>query len=433
MRLRAGCVVAALVAGSAPARGDDADELRAAAAAVAAVAAAPLASARAPVFPSQDGVGVMVDGDAPAPLASAFGEALVEALRGGASRASLLPATADDALPAAARAAGLQRVLRVSLSPEVTGLTASASTRRVRAGAWEGFLSDPPEPAATPAEAVPLALSASLRARFGLPTRPPWPASGVVRHRTIPTPFRSVVALAMGRVDGALALALASVDTLRVARLEARTLSFLPNAWPLSALGGVASPPRQPLGSMTWDAQGIRLRTSAQAHAGLVAAEGEGLARAIRVDGDAWPGADGASGVDVVTARMLRPRDPAMRAAFPAARGDARVDCDGAGACVVRVGAEVRGTLRDVAPPALIDDLDGDGSPEVLLATASPPDAPDRVRVFSVREGGIQERASIPAPGPVLALSSGETPEGRALVIAARDLARGTVTLLLVP
>lgn len=431
MRVRAGCVVAALLAGSAPARGDDADELRAAAAAVAAVAAAPLASARAPVFPSQDGVGVLVEGDAPAALATAFGEALVEALRGDASRVSRLPAS--DALPAAARAAGLQRVLRVSLSPEVTGLTASASTLRVRAGAWESFLSELPEAAETPAENVPLALSASLRARFGLPTRPPWPASGVVRHRTIPTPFRSVVALAMGRVDGALALALASTDTLRVARLEARTLSFLPNAWPLAALDSVASPPRQPLGSMTWDAQGIRLRTSAQSHAGLVAAEGEGLSRAIRADGEAWPCADGSTGVDAVTARMLRPRDPAMRAAFPAARGDARVDCDGAGACVVRVGAEVRGTLRDVAPPALIDDLDGDGSPEVLLATASQPDATDRVRVFSVREGGIQERASIPAPGPVLALSTGETPEGRALVIAARDLARGTVTLLLVP
>lgn len=429
MRVRAGCVVAALLVGSAPARGDDADELRAAAAAVAARAAAPLSSARAAVFPSQDGVGVAVDGDAPAALATAFGEALVEALRGDASRVSRLPAS--DALPAAARAAGLQRVLRVSLSPEATGLTASTSTRRVRAGAWESFLSELPEAAETPAETVPLALSASLRARFGLPTRPPWPASGVVRHRTIPTPFRGVVALAVGRVDGALALALASTDTLRVARLEARTLSFLPNAWPLGALGSVASPPRQPLGSMTWDAQGIRLRTSAQSHAGLVAAEGEGLSRAIRADGEAWPG--GASGVDAVTARMLRPRDPAMRAAFPAVRGDARVDCDGAGACVVRVGAEVRGTLRDVAPPALIDDLDGDGSPEVLLATASQPDAADRVRVFSVREGGIQERASIPAPGPVLALSSGETPEGRALVIAARDLARGTVTLLLVP
>jgi len=122
-----------------------------------------------------------------------------------------------------------------------------------------------------------------------------------------------------------------------------------------------------------------------------------------------------------------------MRAAFPAARGNVRVDCDGLGGCAVRVDGAVRATLQNVAPPALLEDLDEDGAVEVVLASATAPDAADRVRVFTLRDGALQERASITTPGPVLALAAGETPEGRALVIAARDLARGTVTLLLGP
>lgn len=327
----------------------------------------------------------------------------------------------------------MQRVLRVTLAPEATGVSVSTAAQRARAGAWESFLAEPPMPPAVTAEAVTVALSAAIRARFGMPTRPPWPASGIVRHRTIPTPFRAVVALALGIVAGSPALAIATTDALRVARLEARTLSFLPGSWSLAGLGSVAAPARQPLGAMVWDAQGIHLRTSAQSHAGLVALEGAGLAGSVRSEGEGWPGVDGALRVDPLAARLSGGVDPVMRAAFPSARGALRVDCDGAGACAVRVSGVVQGTLRDVAPPALIEDLDEDGAPEVLLASASAPDAPDRVRVFAVREGGIQERASISAPGPVLAMCAGAAPEGRALVVAARDTSRGAVTLLLVP
>ncbi|MFO0629721.1 MAG: hypothetical protein U0325_29365 [Polyangiales bacterium] len=413
----------ALLAGlsfSAPARGDEADELRALADEVLRGADEALRAARAPVFPSEDTVALQVEGDVPAGLSAALTGALREALATRAERVT------DD--PAAA-----QRVLRVTLARATTTLTARTSAQQLRAGAWDRFLRDPPRAAPAEGRAVDLSLSASLRARFGMPSRPPWPASGTVRTRTIQTPFREVPALALGRLGAVPALALATADTLRVARFDARTLAFLPQTWALSAVGVVAAPPREPLGSMTWDAQGLRVRTSAQPQGAVLAAEGEGLARALRPAGDVWPTSAGDLRADPVRATVSSPLDPAMRAAFPAARGSVRVDCDGLGGCVVRVDGAVRATLQNVAPPALVDDLDEDGAVEVVLASASQPDATDRARVFTLRDGALSERASVPTPGPVLALAAGETPEGRALVIAARDLTRGTVTLLLGP
>lgn len=411
---------AAALSFSATARGDEGDELHALAHEVLVGADEALRDARAEVFPSEDTVAVVVDGDVPAGLAAALRDALREALTARRERVT------DDATSA-------QRVLRVSLSRGATALTARTTAQRLRAGVWESFLRD--VPSAPPAEgrAVDLALGASLRARFGMPSRPPWPAAGTVRTRTIPTPFREVTALGLGRLGAVPALALATTDTLRVARFDARTLAFLPQTWALNSVGAAAAPPREPLGSLTWEPQGIRVRTSAQSQAALLSAEGEGLARALRPAGDLWPTSAGELRADPLRATVASPLDPAMRAAFPAARGDARVDCDGLGACVVRVDGVLRGTLQNVAPPALIEDLDEDGVLEVVLASASQPDTTDRVRVFTLRDGALLERASVAAPGPVLALAAGETPEGRALVIAARDLSRGTVTLLLGP
>jgi hypothetical protein len=405
---------------SATARGDEGDELHALAHELLLGADESLRTARAAVFPSEDTVAVRVEGDVPAGLATALTGALREALTARNERVT------DDATNA-------QRVLRVSLSRAATSLTARTSAQRLRAGAWERFLRDPPSAPPTDGRAVDLPLSASLRARFGMPSRPPWPAAGTVRVRTIPTPFRDVTALALGRLGAVPALALATTDTLRVARFDARTLAFLPQTWALHSVGAAGAPPREPLGSMTWDAQGLRVRTSAQSQAAALAAEGEGLARALRPAGDLWPTSAGDLRADPLRAAVSSPLDPAMRAAFPAARGNVRVDCDGLGGCAVRVDGAVRATLQNVAPPALLEDLDEDGAVEVVLASATSPDATDRVRVFTLRDGALQERASITTPGPVLALAAGETPEGHALVIAARDLTRGTVTLLLGP
>jgi hypothetical protein len=415
--------LAAVTAGlcfSAPARADEGDELHALAHEVLLGADEALRAARAPVFPSEDTVAVRVEGDVPAGLSAALTEALREALTARSERVT------DDATNA-------QRVLRVSLSRATTTLTARPAAQRLRAGAWERFLREVPPPPAREGRAVELTLSASLRARFGMPSRPPWPAAGTVRTRTIPTPFRDVTALALGRLGAVPAIALATPESLRVARFDARTLAFLPQTWALHSVGAAGAPPREPLGSMTWEPQGIRVRTSAQSQAALLATEGEGLARALRPAGDVWPTSAGDLRADPLRAAVSPSADPAMRAAFPAARGNVRVDCDGLGGCAVRVDGVVRGTLQNVAPPALMDDLDEDGAVEVVLASASLPDVADRVRVFTLRDGALQERASVAAPGPVLALAAGETPEGRVLVIAARDLTRGTVTLLLGP
>lgn len=422
IRVRPGvaCALVAVISAAPSARGDQREELQALTEAVLLSAADPLRAARTEVFPSEDSAAVEVSGALP--------EALTQALRTQLSQA--LSARGD---AIAESVEGAQRALRVAITVGPDGLVAQPAVQTLLPSAWDRFIDAPPPspPRALPAITVPL--GPALRAALGMPARPSWPPSGVVRPRTIPTPFRDVVAVAVGRLGALPAVAMATTDSLRVARFEARSLAFLPQTWSLHPLGAVASPPREPIGALRWDGQGLRVRTSAQRLTGALSLEGDGLSRTLRAEGDAWPTEAGDLRVDARPARVHSGPDPSMRAAFPAVRGAVRVDCDGAGACVVREGDLVRGALRNVTPPVLLDDLDGDGAPEVLLATASAPDAPDRVRVFTLRDGALLERASVPTPGPVLALAAGALPEGRGLVIAARDLARGAVTLLLAP
>ena len=77
------------------------------------------------------------------------------------------------------------------------------------------------------------------------------------------------------------------------------------------------------------------------------------------------------------------------------------VRATGAGQAEVRRDGAVLATLDDVASPALLDDLDGDGRVELVTASASAPGGPDRVRVFSLHER-VEERATgrRPCAGP---------------------------------
>lgn len=428
---RAGVLVCALAASARADEADDARALGVLAAEVLAASSAALGAARAAVLPAHAGVGVVAEGEVPERFSGALARALCDALNARGEGAVVLADAPEDVLAERARAAGAQRVLRVGLRRETAGLSATLAVLRVRASAWETFLREEPAPVNHPGPVVALRLDSPLRARFAMSTVPPWPARGLVRARTIPTPFRDVVALAFGRLGTSSALAVLSTESLRIARIEARTLGFVPRDWPLLALGPTAVPARQPLGAMTWDASGIRVRTSAQRRMGTLRPEGEGLAAAWQAAGDAWPSGDDNVAVDALRARV------GQAAAFPAnwrsADGALRVTCDGTGGCVVQRDTAPLATLRDVAPPVLLDDLDDDGVPELVTASAAAPDAPDRVRVFTLRAGALVEGAGVATAGRVLALAAGDTPVGRSLAVAFHDPARGAATLLLAP
>jgi hypothetical protein len=90
-------------------------------------------------------------------------------------------------------------------------------------------------------------------------------------------------------------------------------------------------------------------------------------------------------------------------------------------------------TLTDVAAPFVLDDLDGDGTPELLTASASPWGRPDRVRVFSL-EGRVRQRVEVTVPGAVEALGVGDLDgDGqREIVASVSDSTRGFSTLWIV-
>lgn len=108
------------------------------------------------------------------------------------------------------------------------------------------------------------------------------------------------------------------------------------------------------------------------------------------------------------------------------------VRATGVGQAEVRRDGAVLATLDDVASPALLDDLYGDGRVELVTASASAPGGPDRVRVFSLHER-VEERAAINVPGSVEALAALDGDGRRELVVSVQDPARRTSTLWIVP
>ena len=91
-------------------------------------------------------------------------------------------------------------------------------------------------------------------------------------------------------------------------------------------------------------------------------------------------------------------------------------------------------TLDDAASPAALDDLDGDGRAELIVASANAPGTPDRVRVYSLGDRA-EERASIAVPGSIEAVTAGDLDgDGRReLIVSVLDPTRRTSTLWIVP
>jgi hypothetical protein len=392
-------------------------------------------------------VGLRVTGDAPREALDAVTRAMARNL---AAQARVVVLAAGDDLGGAveaARAAGTPRLVRVAVRVAQGALHASTSLLVVDAGPWGSFLAaEPPRPT----------LVASAQSSAAAAPATPWPAPG--RPRVVATPFHATVALSIADLDGdgRAELVIVTADRVRVARMTGASLAFVRDA--AGSAGAVARAPvplRQPLGAAERDAARpiVRYRTSCFAAMGEVSLAA-GVARVRSLGVDLYP----AAGLGCVALRAgshlvagvvstcdATPPAPVQGAvaAVPVAYEQTLSDgtlrrwevrATGAGQAEVRRDGAVFATLDDVAPPALLEDLDGDGRVELVTASASAPGGPDRVRVFSLHER-VEERAAINVPGSVEALAAGDLDgDGRReLVVSVQDPARRTATLWIVP
>jgi len=367
-------------------------------------------------------IGVRVLGTAPVNVREALTRALVPLVPGA------VPLFQGDDLAGAleaARAAGVPRAIVLDMSPSGAGV---ASLHVLDPGPWFTFLAEdgpmPRQVARVPFEGPRSLLSS--------------------RPRTVPTPFRGVSALTLIDFDGDRRdeLVLVVVDRVRVARLQGSSLAFLSDA-PGSTLPRHATVPlRQPLGAAVRDTEHavVRFRSSAHGAFGEVRfIDGAVLVRALDVD--LYPVAglgcahvsrtaevDGLSSNCDPTAIV-----PVRFAALPAAYGPWQVRAITVGSAEVLHDGVSTATLTDVAAPFVLDDLDGDGTPELLTASASPWGRPDRVRVFSL-EGRVRQRVEVTVPGAVEALGVGDLDgDGqREIVASVSDSTRGFSTLWIV-
>ncbi len=445
------CCAAALavLATGAPASAQSREAAEALGASVVDGLSEPLRTAVPETWGDRAAVGVRVTGATPDAV-DAVSSAIARALAS-QGRAVIL-STGDDA-PGAARAAreaGAPRLLRVELSTSRGPLRASASLVVVDPGPWRTFLAaspPPPEPLATvEREAPPSNTSVA-------PPPPRWPSPG--RPRVVPTPFRATVALAAVDLDGDAhdELVVITADRVRVARMSGASLAFVRDA----SGGGpprAAAPLRQPLGSADRDVARriVRYRTSQSTSMAEVSLDGAvARARSLNVDLYPAPGfgcvslragshlvASIASGCDGAAGAPVQGSVAAVPVAYDELRGDVRrrweVRTSGDGRAEVRRDGAPFATLDDAASPAALDDLDGDGRVELIIASASAPGAPDRVRVLSL-DDRAEERASIAVPGSVEAVTTGDLDgDGRReLIVSVLDPTRRTSTLWIVP
>ncbi|MFO0652087.1 MAG: VCBS repeat-containing protein [Polyangiales bacterium] len=447
-RWRCGVSLALLLVGS-PARAQSREAAEALGAAVVEGLEAPLRTTIPETWGDRAAVGVRVTG-ATADAVEAVAGAIARALSS-QCHATVLTA-GDDAASAAqaARTAGAPRLLRVELSTARGPLRASANLLVVDPGPWRTFLAStdpPPESVATIEREAPSANTAVT------PPAPRWPAPG--RPRVVATPFRATVALSAVDLDGDAhdELVIVTADRVRVARMSGASLAFVREG-PNGSLPRAAVPLRQPLGSADRDAARriVRYRTSQSSTMGELSLDGA-VTRTRALNLDLYP----AAGFGCVALRagshLVASLSPAcdgavgapaqgavagVPVAYDETRGDEHrrweVRTNGDGRAEIRRDGAPFTTLDDAASPAALDDLDGDGRAELIVASASAPGAPDRVRVYALGDRA-EERASIAVPGSIEAVTTGDLDgDGRReLIVSVLDPTRRTSTLWIVP
>lgn len=377
-------------------------------------------------FEDRRAVGVCVEGALPETARNALAEAVGRALStngatvAGGDRAALC-ARPDEA--EGLRSRGVGQLLVLSPSLEASALRLRVTQRISDPGPWATLLSGdaPGTTAGTPHEES-VELGPEQRRLFAPALPPRWPAVALAsRPRTVATPFRDVVALALADLDGDRRDELVVLTPLRVhvARLVNGSLSFVTGSMGTSlSLGGVAPVPlREPMGRATpsTDRRSVTLSTSSITGT---------LSLGMR---------DG-----VLTLRVTAP-DPspadAVRWPREGAVVDFTVEGDGAGHAAVRRPNVPPAALNDVAPPFHMADLDGDQVPELYAASAGAPHGADRLRVYTVGAEGPRERPGLATPGPLCGIASGDLDgDGQTeLVLAVGDPARRTAGLWVLP
>lgn len=315
--------------------------------------------------------------------------------------------------------------------------TPSAETRSLHAVAWTV-----PNPVA--------------RAGLDAPLPNLWPqVSTGEAPRTVATPFRDVVALVAGDLDGVPGdeLVVVTSTTAYVGRFERGALRF-PSAGghTLGPAGWAPVLRREAFGVATYapDTRTVRLRTGALASTATLRLVGNTVEIGSEpAPDDRWPvpSDDGRACAVLQGDRVVRwwrrcgegpgdaPPEEAIHAALPVVRGPLHAWCDGAGVCALWDGAVQRGILQDAAWPLALVDLAETGRYSLVAASAAPPGSADTVRSLVAVGEGIRPGSRVSVPGPVTAFTTAQWADAphRVMIAAVNDPARRTSTLWVWP
>lgn len=354
------------------------------------------------------------------------------------------------------RASGVSLLVEVAWTVARGDVTLRAEVLLSEEGPWARFL----RPASTETRSLHAVAWTvpNLVARAGLDVPLPdlWPLAGTREApRTVPTPFRDVVALAAGDLDGVAGdeLVVVTSTAAYVGRFDRGALRFLSAAGhSLGPAGWAPVPWRDAFGAASYApaTRTVWLRTGALAATASLRLVGNAVEiRAEPASDDRWPvpSDDGRACAALQGERVLRwwrqcgegpgdaPPDEGARAALPVVRGTLHAWCNGAGRCTVWDGAAQQGVLRDAAWPVEMVDLAETGRYSLVAASAAPPGGTDRVSSL-VRVGeAMRPGARVTMPGPVTALTTARWADAahRVIVAAVSDPARRTSTLWVWP